>query len=67
MINDPYDKFPIPSGKKTLTSPAGGLLGKELKKAGFKSVGDSYNIARLSYKKDRFPKNRIFRLKNILK
>ena len=44
MINDPYDKFPIPSGKKILTSPAGGLLGQELKKAGFKSVGDSYHI-----------------------
>lgn len=44
MVNDPYDKFPMPSGKTILSSHAGGLLGQKLKEIGYKPVGQTYEI-----------------------
>lgn len=44
MKNDPYDKFPLPTGKKILSQHAGGRLGAELKKAGYLPVGETYDI-----------------------
>lgn len=44
LVNDPYDKHSIPSGKVLLKTPAGGLLGKKLKEKGYEPVGQTYNI-----------------------
>jgi hypothetical protein len=44
MVNDPYDKFPMPSGKKIVSSHAGGLLGQLLKQNGYKPVGETFSI-----------------------
>jgi propanediol utilization protein len=44
MINDPYDKYPIPSGKMILRNHAGGLLGQKLKDAGYQQVGKTFDI-----------------------
>lgn len=44
MVNDPMDKFPMPSGKVIVRKHAGGLLGEQLKKAGYKPVRQTYEI-----------------------
>ncbi|MCV9929063.1 DUF2235 domain-containing protein [Flavobacterium sp. LS1R49] len=44
LVNDPYDKHPIPSGKVLLKAHAGGLLGKKLKEKGYLPVGKTYEI-----------------------
>lgn len=44
LVNDPYDKYPMPSGKVLLKEPAGGLLGKKLKEKGYLPVGKTYEI-----------------------
>ncbi|WP_163397611.1 T6SS phospholipase effector Tle1-like catalytic domain-containing protein [Flavobacterium fluviatile] len=44
MVNDPYDKYPMPSGKIILRNHAGGLLGQKLKDAGYQPAGKTYDI-----------------------
>lgn len=44
MINDPYDKYPLPSGKKIIDKQAGGKLGFELNAKGHLPVGETYKI-----------------------
>jgi hypothetical protein len=44
LVNDPHDKYPIPSGKVFVKTPAGGLLGKKLKEKGYQAVGENYQI-----------------------
>jgi hypothetical protein len=44
MINDPYDKYPLPSGKKIIDKHAGGQLGFELSAKGHLPVGETYKI-----------------------
>lgn len=44
MKNDPYDKFPLPTGKKKLYQHAGGLLGMELKNNNYKPAGETYVV-----------------------
>jgi hypothetical protein len=44
MVNDPYDKYPLPSGKIILRNHAGGLLGQKLKDAGYKPAGKTFDI-----------------------
>ncbi|MGE8343228.1 MAG: hypothetical protein ACN6OI_19525, partial [Flavobacterium sp.] len=42
MINDPYDKYPLTSGKKIIDKHAGGQLGFELSAKGHLPVGETY-------------------------
>lgn len=42
--NDPYDKYPLPTGRRIIDAHAGGILGAMLNERGYESVHDTYEI-----------------------